>query len=698
MAQLKDDPDYITKENAVAEESPTPTPKRRGYPPKTQPSTPSPAPRTKRAYIELFVDEGTACICHAFPAEQYEAHDVGDSDLFNAMAGDPCNMDSDDTANAKAEQEATLAVLGWLWQHGYASATWGEQVYGEGKPPWATKDTYEWGDAPTSPDPKPTTKKEDTMSSTTTPPDPTTRAENYAARLRITTTDSPEFKEVISEATTEAIQVHPPNFKVSNKAAQIIFADGSGLHLAPGKGGITTWRVVAPIPSAPKEKREPQVGDYYIMSDGAVVYVSKVHGGGAGESGYCSIKYQVPGTQNQRPLFTQEILLDITRTSKLLTEEEFKAQFPWLVKPLDDRKANPDLTVEDAEKTLTLQAAEKVFTALEAKPEYIEEVDEVKRLAPEWLKVNGTLTKSESDLESAEGAFEKATHRYNSTKADRDAAKAEVERSKAERNRIDMQLGQRWFNLRKLMPTAQWSVWLTAKAQAIAPNITTEEIIKQLKLFEDYSPVQPELRDQLIALGAKPTKATLEMVKQVMAEMPVLTEEAKQKVANLGSKPTESPSDEAKMKLSEMAAAVVQRTKSKVTAIRSAAGQLGGAGNKADKTLAPITIPYTPEDRWLMAYNAVAEQIKAVPHADQHDWMVALCCRCFGLGLGEHSDITISPIVLTDWENPTKASYIPFGHRTPLVQTAPDETAGTAGKRPQASKETLVQRKKGAAS
>lgn len=451
--------------------------------------------------------------------------------------------------------------------------------------------------------------------------------------------------------------------------------------------------------SAPKEKRTPKVGEYYLLSNGSVVFVTR-----AGTdpkqgnvSGYRSIKYQVPGTQTQQHLFTQGVLIDITSTSKLLTEEEFNAQFPWLVKPLNNRKSKPDLTIEDVEKGLTLQAAEKVLTALEDTPEYIAEVDEVKRLAPEWLKVNRSVTKFESELESVEGVFQKATRRYNSTKADRDAAKTEVERCKAERNRIDMQLGQRWFNLRELVPTPQWSVWLTAKAQAIAPNITTDEIVKQLKMFEDYSPVQPELRDELIGLGVKPTKATLEMAKKVMAEMPALAGEVEQKTAELGFESTEAPSNEAKKKLSaEMAAAVVQHTKAKVIAIRKAAGEKGGAGNKVEKTLAPITTPYSPEDRLVMAYNAVAEQLKTVPQADQHGWLLELCRRCFGLGLGEYDDITISPILQSDWENPRHASYKHFGYKVPVVPEV-GKIAEAARKKPQSSNETLAREQEDAA-
>jgi hypothetical protein len=445
--------------------------------------------------------------------------------------------------------------------------------------------------------------------------------------------------------------------------------------------------------SAPKEKRIPKVGEYYLLSNNSVVFVTRASTDPeqGNVSGCRSTKYQVPGTQNQQHLFTQGIPVDITSTSKLLTEEEFNAQFPWLVKPLNDRKSNPDLTVEEVEKGLTLQAAEKVLTALEDTPEYIAEVDEVKRLAPEWLKVNRSVTKFESELESVEGVFQKATRRYNSTKADRDAAKTEVERCKAERNRIDMQLGQRWFNLRKLVPTPQWSVWLTAKAQAIAPNITTDEIVKQLKMFEDYSPVQPELRDELIGLGVKPTKATLEMAKKVMAE------ELKQETAELGFDPTEAPSDEAKKKLSaEMAAAVVQHTKAKVIAIRKAAGEKGGAGNKVEKTLAPITTPYSPEDRLVMAYNAVAEQLKAVRQADQHGWLLELCSRCFGLGLREYGAITISPIIPSDWENPHRASYKDFGYQVPVVPEV-EKIAQAAKKKPQSSNEALARDQEDAA-
>jgi hypothetical protein len=590
----------------------------RSYPELNPPWMLPPASCTKRAYIELFIGEGTSCICQAYAAEQYEAHDpdIRDKPLFTAEAGDPTGDAEDGKLCAQCQQEATQMVTGWLWRHDHVSATWGEQVYGEGKPSWATKDTYEFGDDPTLPTSRKRGRPPKAQASTPPP--------------------APETKE--------------------------------------GK------TVSTPSTPAPEEKRIPKVGEYYLLSNGSVVYVTRdttdPKNGGI-TSGYCSTKYQVPGTQNQQPLFTQAILVDITSTSTLLTEEDFKAQFHWLVKPLDYRKANTDLTIEDVEKVLTLQAAEKILTALEAKPEYIAEVDEVKRLAPEWLKANGDLVTFQSDLKTAEKAFKQAAQLYNTTKE--------------ERNRIDMQLGRRWHNLKKLVPTAQWSAWLTAKAQAIAPGIGTDEIIKQLKLFEDYDPVQPELRDELIALGAKPTKTTLEMVKQVLAEMPALTEEARQKVADLGSNPTEVPSDEAKKKLSEMAAAVVQRTKSKVQSIRSAAGAKGGAGNKAPAT-PPHTAASQPQpvqvtaEKWVRTtYTVVAEAVSHVAEDDATDLLIDLIGRVLGCGMGIQNAITISP-------SGPLYGFPRFTYATTVAKLAETAKKHLAEQRKPVAKETLENR------
>ncbi len=735
----------------MAKQSPAPeTSKRRGRPHKTQPTTPT--PRAKRAYIELFVDEGTACICHAFPAEQYEAHDVGDSDLFNAMAGDPTEFLDDDAEDdklcAQRQQEATLAVLGWLWQHSYASATWGEQVYGEGKPPWAAKDTYEWGEAPTSPDPNPTTKKEDTMSSTPTPPDPTTRAENYAARLRATTADSSEFKEIISEADTEAVKASPSNLRNTNTTTQISFADGSALYLTPGKGGITTWRVVAPIPAKDKkpigEQRLPLVGEFVVPPSSDVsrlAYITRINN--TIYYGYRWLKF-TEGNNNKN-YFSAEAALSLGGSgNKVFTAKEFAIKYPFLVEPLQHRKDHPS---EDILKTLTAEAQQKAFEAFTSKPEYQTEVAEAAKLYPELLKIDlpqlesaytvandalePALKKRDKAIEKANEAIADAHLLYNTTKKERDEAKAAADVAKKEQNRISMKLGQCWFKIKELAkPTGQWSAWLTSEAAKICKGINKEQVLEQLKMYEEWHLLVPqeELRNAIIEEGVKATKRSKETAKEVLAEMAVeaakaaAPEAAKagegvpsgpapdeatgdkppavdtlpQQVAELVQQPM---SEESKKRISEVfAQKVEQRTKSKVTAIRSASGQLGGAGNKADKTLAPITIDYTPEGRLMMSYDAISKHIVTLPKDEQHNWLVELCCRCFGLGLGEYTDLTISPIVMSDWENPHKASYTPFSYQIPLVQTDLDEIAETARKRPQPSKETPVQKKKGAAS
>ena len=550
---------------------------------------------------------------------------------------------------------------------------------------------------PSIPPPTPETKAE-TMSGTPTAPDSTTRAGGYAARLRATTADSSEFTKAISEAKAEAIKASPTNLRDTNTTSQISFADGSALSLAPGKGGITTWRVSAPATPAPGKKRKPQVGDIYVLSNGSVAYIAKLYDGG-GENGYRSYKFALPGSPNQVNIFSQGVPLDITRTSVLISEEEFKAKFPWLVEHLEYRLAHP---AEDIEARLTVEANEAAHQAdkqvyeafvqsLNEMPEYLAEVKQVTALAPEWLTANGKVFSADSDyfaaveeekffakkVKKAEAALEKAQDDHQLTKEEREEAKKTADAAKKEHNRLSLNLGQSWFRIKALAdPTGQWTAWLTTEAQNVCPDINKEQVLEQLKMYENWHLLVPqeELRNAIIERGIKPTKKTIETAKEVLAEMAVEAAKAAPEAAKadesvpsasapdettgakppaVATPPQQPLSEEGKKRMSEVfAQKVEQRTKSKITAIRSEAGQLGGAGNKAPATPATPPQPAAPQaqpvhdtaEEWVRTtYTAVAEAVSHVAKDDATDRLIDLIGRILGCGMGIQNAVTICP-------------------------------------------------------
>jgi hypothetical protein len=102
--------------------------------------------KDKKAVIELYGDE-SAIICSAFDATAYEAYDEdedGPPPIYQSVLA--ADADADDSA---IQRQVTLEVLGWLWNHGYTGAKWGDgRIYGEfeERPPWAKKDEYVWGE------------------------------------------------------------------------------------------------------------------------------------------------------------------------------------------------------------------------------------------------------------------------------------------------------------------------------------------------------------------------------------------------------------------------------------------------------------------------------------------------------------------------------------------------------------------------
>jgi len=73
--------------------------------------------------------------------------DVTDYQIYES---ETYGWEQDDEQDLQNERQAVLEVLGWLWGHGYTSAEWasGEDgcgLSGTGKPSWAKKQNYEWG-------------------------------------------------------------------------------------------------------------------------------------------------------------------------------------------------------------------------------------------------------------------------------------------------------------------------------------------------------------------------------------------------------------------------------------------------------------------------------------------------------------------------------------------------------------------------
>ena len=96
------------------------------------------AKRTKEAVLSLWKEDTITCFAHD------EGSDPSQS-VFSVQG--PHWLDIPKGKKDEEYRKITLAVLGWLWQHGYKSARWSTvDEDGEGRPEWATKDVYNWGD------------------------------------------------------------------------------------------------------------------------------------------------------------------------------------------------------------------------------------------------------------------------------------------------------------------------------------------------------------------------------------------------------------------------------------------------------------------------------------------------------------------------------------------------------------------------
>jgi hypothetical protein len=600
------------------------------------PPLPGHPARSKRAYIELFCDEGTACICYAYPAEEYEAHspDIGDKAVFEAFAGDACDVDSDDSANAKAEQEATLAVLGWLWQHDYANATWGKQVYGEGRPSWATRDTYEWGT--TEPTPAPAGKKKRGKKSENHPP--TTQP-----------TETTAYQEFIATVPLPAVD-------------DFVLLAPSPLCL----GYVT---------HAPQREHTPHTAQGYILK-----------------------KWKQEGMEGEKPYWSQHDLFVVNCFSKegapvvypILSRADVEQRYPFVLESLQYRLDHPQETIAEIEKRFAEEASAKTFATLEAKPEYQAAIKTVTELTPKWKRLTGdeenasetfkAATNVETvasedrdrDLRKADDRFNEATRRheekvdvilqrYNTTKAERDSAKAELEKIKHERISVLLKLGECWYTLREMVPTIWWKQWVTVKAQQFCPGITTADIGTQISMYTELHKELTNMGSEVVPAetvkaaflqgGLKATAKTKEAMKEVLADIEEAAKSAPREdaaespslprqIADLMQQP--SPENEARIP-GMLAQAIGERTNGKIKAVRQKAGAAPDKSSAVPAKPPQSVGTADPERLARMAFAAVANAAGQLPQTLQYDWAYAVCQKIFGIGLGVTKEITLVP-------------------------------------------------------
>jgi hypothetical protein len=124
--------------------------------PSTNVTAPTPVePRTKEAVIEMRCDDPTATLVSAYDANDWDATDEHPPSIYEVDTD--CDPNATDAEITASERNATLQVLGWLWQHGYKSARWDTRCdAGDGRPDWATKNVYEWGETEPNDDDEPT--------------------------------------------------------------------------------------------------------------------------------------------------------------------------------------------------------------------------------------------------------------------------------------------------------------------------------------------------------------------------------------------------------------------------------------------------------------------------------------------------------------------------------------------------------------